>query len=339
MPEDAETAERPADNSVAALVKSASRWIREAMEGWADDDYEAIALLAPIAVEHLGKAALWRRHPSLLVPLSANGEESLYILTERPDLTNRRLRTIGLSTVLNRLDRCLNDFPLSKERRQRLVDIRNGSVHAGLRTESRHVLTDALTVCGALLADLGLSDNDFYGDQRWNVGGLLSQQRDGVHATVAAKMARARNHLTRLEARLGREVFDQTCAALEANAIHTFEPDVYSSFTRDWVAFDRECPECGSQGRIIGRLEADLDADWDVEPNGDGTYESFYIGETWTLFLTPQSFGCNVCQLSLVDRDELRAGGLEYTRYEVDENDLDSDFDLQDFIRANYYEE
>ena len=325
-----------ADPNVIALTGSASRWMREALEGWANNDYEAIAMLAPMAVEHLGKAALWHRHPSLLVPLAPNAEESLHILTDKPELANPRLRTIGLKLVLDRLGRCLVDFPLSRDRRQNLVDTRNGSVHAGLPTESLQVLTDALAVCGSLLADLSLSDTDFYGDQKWNVSGILSKQRSDVEATVAAKMARARNHLSQLEQRLGPEVFEETCIALEAQA-----PSVVDDYglTRDQIVMNRVCPECGSRGRLHGRLDADPEVEWDVDPDGQGGYTPVYAGATWTLFLFPQGFACNVCQLGLAGPAELNAGDLPASRVQIEEDQLDDDFDLNDFIRANYYDD
>ncbi len=65
-------------------------------------------MLAPIGVEHLGKAALWRRHPALLVPLTPNAEESLHLLIGKPDLAHPRLRTIGLALVIQRLEKSLS---------------------------------------------------------------------------------------------------------------------------------------------------------------------------------------------------------------------------------------
>lgn len=50
---------------VAGLTTSASRWMEPAMSSWAADEHTQVGMLAPLAVEHLCKAVLWRRNPAL----------------------------------------------------------------------------------------------------------------------------------------------------------------------------------------------------------------------------------------------------------------------------------
>jgi hypothetical protein len=75
--------------------------------------------------------------------------------------------------VLARLVRVRGGLPLSNERRTRLIDYRNGALHAGTlpstgdqRAElvARHVLADSLTLCEELLKDRELVSQGFYGD-------------------------------------------------------------------------------------------------------------------------------------------------------------------------------
>jgi hypothetical protein len=68
------------------MVQSAARWMQNALTAWTEDDFPAVATLAPLAVEHLWKAVLWNANPALLVPLSPDAEASLFILVDRPDL-------------------------------------------------------------------------------------------------------------------------------------------------------------------------------------------------------------------------------------------------------------
>ena len=82
------------------MFTSASASMQEALAAWIDDDHRKIAMNAPLAVELLGKAALWRESPTLLLPLTNNAEGSLFILAQKPDLTTTGLRTIGLAVVL-----------------------------------------------------------------------------------------------------------------------------------------------------------------------------------------------------------------------------------------------
>lgn len=46
--------------SEAMLIASAKRWVGEALDARTEDDHAKVGLLAPMAVEHLGKATLWR---------------------------------------------------------------------------------------------------------------------------------------------------------------------------------------------------------------------------------------------------------------------------------------
>ncbi|PRZ40897.1 hypothetical protein CLV47_11362 [Antricoccus suffuscus] len=121
------------------LITSASRSIELALTAWSADDTWLVGVLAPTAVEHLGKVALWRRNPALLVKLTSNMELSLFILTTRATLADPRVRTIGLDEVLQRLDRCVDDFGLTKDEAGLITNARNGSVHVGLPSDSTKV--------------------------------------------------------------------------------------------------------------------------------------------------------------------------------------------------------
>jgi hypothetical protein len=45
------------------MLRSASRWMRDALTAWSEDDFAKVATRAPLAVEHLGKAVLWNSNP------------------------------------------------------------------------------------------------------------------------------------------------------------------------------------------------------------------------------------------------------------------------------------
>lgn len=184
------------ESSETALIKHAERWIREALEAWAEDDHAKVALLAPIAVELLGKATLWRENPVLLVPLQDRHENTLFLVATRPDLTMKGVRTIGLRIVLSRLLKLLGDLPVVGERRERVVDVRNGAVHVGTSEESRYVLLDCLAVMAMLLSRMGLARGAFFGEQANTVNALLDERKTEISRTVAARMTKARLRLT-----------------------------------------------------------------------------------------------------------------------------------------------
>jgi hypothetical protein len=103
------------------------------------------------------------------------------------------------------------------------------------------------------------------------------------------------------------------CGALEARA--RFEIDT-SNFGDGHHGVQSDCPECGSDGLLIGTVDVDFDVDFDVEPLGGGQYEPVPYSITITA-LVPAGFTCNVCKLELVGVDELTEWGLPTARMDV----------------------
>lgn len=310
------------------LIDSARRWIHESMKAWAENDHSKVAVVAPMAVEHLGKAVLWRTNPVLLVPLQQEAESSLLNLATKPDLSMPRLRTIGLAMLLNRLEQLIGSLPVEKGRRTRLVVSRNGEVHVGSSDQSRYVLMDCLSLCRRLADHLQLDQRDFFGDHYHDVEGLLQEKRTEVGHVVAAKKARARNSLNDLEQRLGTDAFERFTTELEAGAEDALRPE---DFGLSLNSISHPCPECSSGGRLFGRVDVESEPDWDIEPMGDGQYHQYISGTIWVLKFYPQLFSCNVCKIHLSGSEELVETGLPSEAEVVDEDELDDSFDLQSF--------
>ena len=310
------------------LRQSASRWIRDALAAWADNDYGKVSLAAPVAVELLGKAALWRANPALLVPLSADAEASLFILADRPDLSAPKLRTVGLKQVLGRLDALLGSLPLDGKQRSRLTDTRNGAIHVGTAEQSRYVLIDALTVCGLLLERLQRSPRSFYGEHEADVNGLLQTNRTEIGHQVAAKQAKARILLSRLQEDMGETEFEEWASGRESGAEYDIEPNDFGSFG-NMYAMNQECPECKWQGRLVGSVGVSREVEEEYDPVGEGDFVSVQRQECFSIDFDPTDFVCNVCRLALSGHLELGAAGLPGARMDVDEMDLGYDFDAR----------
>jgi hypothetical protein len=311
-------------SEVSQLINSASAWIRDALNAWSEDDYRRVAVLAPLAVEHLGKAVLWSENPVLVVPLTADSENTLFGLATKPNLADPKLRTVGLSLLLKRLEALLGGLPIDKGQRVRMVETRNGAMHVGTPAQSRHVLIDSLILCDLMLERLDRDPEVFYRGHRANVQTLMDEKRTEVGHRVAAKRARARRHLTELEDKLGSDVFREACDRLEDEATETITG---TSLESSWCAVGKTCPECGSQGCLLGPVELDPVIHYDREPSGDGTYDSTPYQSGWDVTLTPTSFACNVCRLELAGAAELAECSLPDTRVAVDPYDLGRDFD------------
>lgn len=312
------------------LIAGAQRWIGAALDAWSEDDLAKVALMAPLAVELLGKASLWRENPVLLVQLAERHEASLFLLATRADLRAKGLKTIGLQVVLNRLIKLLGALPVPRERLDRLVDVRNGAVHVGSGDESRHVLLDCLAITGALLDRLGLDRQAFLGSHVRAADALASEYRNEISRTVAVKIAKARSRLTRLEEALGLEAFGKATDELEDQR-WSLDPD---DFVTGGAGVEAPCPECGSKGTLFGEVDVSMEVDYDVEPLGGRQYEGIAFGYSQA-HLHPRCFVCTVCGLTLPGEQELGEAGLRSRSFEVSRQEL-GDFDLDEHIQALY---
>lgn len=290
-----------------------------------------------MAVELLGKAALWRLNPVLLVPLEPRQEAALVDLATDPSLESPSLRTIGLKVALARLTRVHGDLPVPIQRQDRLVHCRNGSLHVGTLPASgddgaevtaRQVLADSLTLCEVFLIRLDRTMSDFYGDRLGVAQDILSEQRSEVEHRVARRVSQARERLEAWRDHVGDEgVWLTGVGELEGAAPHTIRPE---DFGPEMGAVSHNCPACDSDGRLLGRI--DVEGDVDVEGGPDGPeYYSF-----WRIHFYPRAFACNVCKLRLSSAQELVAAGLSAEARELHEDDLGDDFSAAEWADGLY---
>ncbi|MGW3960467.1 hypothetical protein ACWED2_11655 [Amycolatopsis sp. NPDC005003] len=305
------------------LITGAKRWIREALGAWIEDDHAKVALMAPMAVELLGKATLWRENPVLLVQLTDRHEASLFLLATAPDLGAKGVKTIGLQIVLTRLVKLLGDLPVAKDRQTRMVEVRNGAVHVGTGEQSRHVLLDCLAVVGVLLERLGIERAAFLDPHLGTVDVLLDERKTEVSRQVATKMAKARYRLTRLEESLGESAFDTATSELEAQR-WTLESN---DFVSGGAAVETRCPECGCQAKLFGDVDARMEYGYETVGLDNGEADVVPV-QDWRVRFGPQAFFCMVCNLQLHGSQELSEAGLRAQYFDVTREDLSPDFDL-----------
>lgn len=320
-----------------SLLNAASRRVAEALTAWMDEDFDRAAASAPMALELLAKASLWQSNPALLVPLEARHEAALVALATEPSLDSPTLRTIGLRTALGRLTRLRGDLPVPGPRQERIVDCRNGALHVGAlpntgpnsaETVARQVLVDSLVLCNFLLPELKQRPVDFYGERSGMVEGLLEERRGETEHRAARKLAQARDRLESWKQHVSDdEIWSDSASQLEAAAEDFF---FAGHFGHEIAGICEECPVCGYQGRLLGRLEVDGDADVEYEDGGP-----VYYGY-WVLRLYPRDFRCNVCKLELHGTDELAWSKLPPAAREVSESDLGPDFRAADWAEQLY---
>ncbi|REF97513.1 hypothetical protein DFJ67_3514 [Asanoa ferruginea] len=302
------------------LIASASAWMQEALLAWSEDDFRKVSAVAPLGVEHLGKAVLWRTAPILLVPLSRDAELALFSLATKPDLDDPRLKTIGLSGVFERLLRLLPAVAIDDKAVKRMVGVRNGAMHVGTSSTSRNVLLDSLVVCRVLLEHLGHDLKEFYGEHLSSARGLMDAKRTEVGDRVAAKRAKAARDLANLQERMGIR-FDDWIDDKELEA-EELSP---SDFGTDLWGMEQDCPECGHRGRLFGRVEADPQIE-ERPPVDETTPPEAYLAG-WIIEFYPEAFMCCVCEFTLHGRDEVAEASLPSGRQQITAEDLGGEFD------------
>lgn len=310
------------------LIRAASAWAQDALAAIHDGTDHRAAVAGPMAVELLGKAALWRMNPLLvLAPELLKDPATVVRIASDPDLRGPRMKTLYLAEVLKRIAIVLSGLPLDQTKQDRLCDVRNGGAHAGLPGPSRQVVEDCLSVLDVLIAHLGLDSEAFYGDLSGTAAGLRVSYHDAIDAHVQLESVMgAWVALQKLKRSLGDAEFEDLCARRQAATDHDLNPE---SFGSDLFRTAYECPACSDEGRLFGWVEVDDRVDYDHEEIGSGQYEAVpYVFRVPSLI--PEAFACNVCKLVLRSAAELAAAGLLDTGFEVSEDALGPDFDVSE---------
>lgn len=290
------------------LLRSARKWLVEAMGGWLATDHAKVVTLAPIAVEHLAKAALWTRNPVLLAQLSQTHERSFMLLATGGDLNDPGLRTIGLAEALDRVATVYGSaLPLDSKRKRRLIECRGGAVHVGQFTNDsvRHVLTDVLSLFQWIAGLLDISPALLFGMHTGAITNLLDERRSDTQRSVDRKLDAARFRLVRLAESVGDDLLPETVAQKEAATLDQL-PRLISM---ESVAVMRKCPACGHQAAVLGDLEQDPVVD--VEGGHDEV--TYNVGVN--LYLIPDSLYCHVCGLTLLDTQELELCSVAHEKF------------------------
>lgn len=308
------------------LIRAASAWAQDALTAIHDGADHRAAVAGPMAVELLGKAALWRTNPLLvLAPELLNNPATVVKIASNPDLRGAKMKTIYLAEVLKRIAIVLSGLPLDQTKQDRLCDVRNGGAHAGLPGPSRQVVEDCLSVLDVLIAHLGLDSDAFYGDLSGTAAGLRASYHDAIDAHVQLESVMgAWVALQKLKRSLGDAEFEDLCVRRQAATDYDLNSEDFGSAL---FRTAYECPACSEEGRLFGSVEVDEQVDYDHEKIGQGQYEAVpYAVRVPSLI--PEAFACNVCKLVLRSAAELAAAGLPDAGFEVSEDALGPDFDL-----------
>lgn len=92
----------------------------------------------------------------------------------------------------------------------------------------------------------------------------MQEKRTEVGHHVAAKRAKARMLLKRLKDELDTNEFEELTSSRESGAEYEIDPNDFGSFG-NMYALRRTCPECGSEGRLIGTVDVTDEVETEYE--------------------------------------------------------------------------
>jgi hypothetical protein len=293
----------------AALWLKARLFINHAMDPGEPRTFDERALWASLALELLGKAALARVSPVLIV---APTEEGASLLAAAGLLPDRPMQTIGASTVFERCAKVFRPFNSSEARK--IANNRNEWLHTGSAAFTKLPESAFWPSFWAQAAILVLAQGkemaDFVGEDRTDlVEAQLARNKQHIEHRVEALVGRAKQQLDLVRSGNAPE---RISAALR-------RPTNLTAGLR--YATDAACPACGG----IGSLEGEQDA-------GHELHHEQIAEDDWNVYVEvtvlSDYFSCPTCHLVL-DGAELLAVA------EIAE-DFEAEGDPADFAEPEY---
>jgi hypothetical protein len=293
------------------LVQSSSDFARSALQAMPDQKNSVFLLHAATALEHLAKAFLSTRHPSLIV--ARNDFESLLHACGESTYAHRpraRIRTITAGEALSRAARFIPELAGLGDDLELLILVRNGIAHLGNASSSdaEDALIPYLKASERLRDALDLDREEYWGEFVELVDSALEENVKRARLRVETALPVARNEFER---RFG--ALDDTTRAAMLSVIESgYKLEKYEEQLL-------ECPACETQGVVYGSLKLDYEPDYDRD--------GFVDNASLIVTFVPSSFWCAACGLELDGREELDAAGIEepWVLEDVDEADFAED--------------
>ncbi|GAA4102755.1 hypothetical protein [Nonomuraea soli] len=307
------------------LLDSARDFAGRALEAHLQDDTRGVFLHAATSLEHLCKAYLCSLHPALLLELKQDQFHSLLHLTgngAKATKTADKIRTVSGRVALARVEEILKPLPAPKDHLERLIDVRDGVVHAGLLDDSKRKETLAawLRMGNRLFEELQVPSQERWGNRIEVVEALISDHLSEVERDISGRIATARLRLETIYRDIPEELRGPW-QALRRTTIHlalTPDPDQ----ERDEDLLYETCPACADAKASV---LYDVEVDFDVEPDGLGGYDAVTVGEI--RLLHAKALECGVCGLRLTGPDEFTAAGLDVVVEDQADDDGDAMYD------------
>ncbi|WP_190860573.1 hypothetical protein [Actinomadura sp. RB99] len=304
------------------LLASAKTFADRSLSAYVKEDTVFILPQAATSLEHLSKALLCSRSPVLLMDIQRGKLDSLVQLAGFPEMARKPQEgpyTISGTEAIKRVESLWPAAIKVPKEIERLIAVRNMTLHIGehQKDDVREIFSAYLRLADKLFTELKVPDTEKWGKHADLVDSLISRSLSEIERNVKQRMAAAK---LRINALLAGIPESQRRSVMNAR-----QAQVKISLINGQETAEAECPVCEHPDAVYIGLE-DFDVDVDVEPDGMGGYTATTLGGH--RFLAAHSFHCGVCELDLVNAEELDAAGLE-TNIDLSEFD-EPDFDPYD---------
>lgn len=302
---------------------SARRFAHLALDEGVDGLSADLAVLhMATAVEHLAKAVLCEVHPALVLdPKHSKFFDALLHTVRQPSVPvpSSGLRTISCTEALARVRRLLPSVP-SEEEAKRLIQARDGLVHAGSHgdPDAADLMVLGVRLCESMLGLLRGAQG-FWAGHTDGVAAMLSEHSSEVQRTVTLRLETARATLRTDQGDLR-----------EPDRIREFNiiSEAHAPQDDDDEAAEYDCPACSFPAFLSGTAEMrEGEMEWDYN---DGVSEP--VGPQVSVWLLCDSLRCFVCGLRLTTPEQLVVAGVPT---EIEKRSATSD-DLAEYY-SDYY--
>lgn len=297
-----------------ALYGKAMLYARRSLEAKQAGQHDAYQLWATLSLELLGKFALARVHPSLVVdPKNPNS-----LLEACGISTATAVRTIDANEVFLRLKHVVPGFnSLAYLACKDLADRRNAELHSGHASyigitleEWEGKLWHAVRL---ILQSAGKDLEDFIGNAATEAEELIAHLAHLKHQSALQKIEHARDSFGKDsdgKKRAPKDLENQRSQTRDRPWWHIYRK-MNGTYDKYW---SQTCPACECTAVLGGEKDFDelTDNQEEVEPGWE-EIETTY---------SPVELFCDQCGLKLIGTDELSAANLNDEIVEVEEREI-----------------
>jgi hypothetical protein len=292
-----------------ALYAKSKVYIGRALARKGGGDLDEYQLWASLALELLGKAALARRHPSLVV--DPTHWQSMFVAAGVKVTTD--VKTITAKTLFERLVHLVPRFDKTVQKFcQDIAERRNAELHSA-DLPFRTMRLDAWEArywhaCDTILHQMGSSLEKWLGAADAKAPRrLLDEAANALEAAVKLRVEAAKEKFDGLK----KAERDRLAAEAELREPHQQIGFFKSRYDEIWV---ESCPACKCRAFMAGDQSGE-----DISEERD----EYAIWEIVDREFLGEEFRCPTCDLTLLGSEEINASDLSYIHEDQQERELE----------------